>query len=120
MTVVLPQPGEVISYSYLWAGTTPGGRKASSRALRRGHEPRRRRETRAVVLPITHTPPGNDTHAMENPACHQGRLGLDDARSWIVRRGQSLHLAGLTSAFRYAAGTHRFLRLSAARFLPWP
>lgn len=39
-----------------------------------------------TVLPITHTPPGTaDTDlAIEIPADTKRRLGLDDARSWIM------------------------------------
>ncbi|NNU62909.1 plasmid maintenance toxin (PemK-like) [Ochrobactrum soli] len=36
------------------------------------------------VLPVTHTPPQRADEAVEIPAATKRRLGLDDARSWIV------------------------------------
>jgi PHD/YefM family antitoxin component YafN of YafNO toxin-antitoxin module len=41
--------------------------------------------TRTVtVLPITHTPPGYSGAAVEIPLSTKQRLGLDDARSWVI------------------------------------
>jgi len=37
-----------------------------------------------TVVPVTHSPPGNTTDAIEIPAETKRRLGLDDERSWIV------------------------------------
>jgi hypothetical protein len=37
-----------------------------------------------VVAPITHSPPGNKKNAIEIPSTTKQRLGLDDARSWII------------------------------------
>ena len=37
-----------------------------------------------VVLPVTHTPPHNQDHAVELPTDTKRRLGLDEQRSWIV------------------------------------
>jgi len=37
-----------------------------------------------TVAPITHTAPANVETAVEIPAATKRRLGLDDARSWIV------------------------------------
>ncbi|MEI9853142.1 MAG: hypothetical protein WDN24_22445 [Sphingomonas sp.] len=36
------------------------------------------------MLPITHSPPADRDLAVELPAATKHRLGLDDARSWIV------------------------------------
>lgn len=36
------------------------------------------------VLPITHAPPADPADAIEIPAMTKARLGLDEARSWIV------------------------------------
>ena len=36
------------------------------------------------VLPITHAPPADPDDAIEIPAMTKARLGLDEARSWIV------------------------------------
>ncbi len=87
MTVALPQPGEVISYSYLWADEHEAGQEEGLKSrpcavvmsLTAGAG-----NARIVVLPITHTPPGKDTHAVEIPLATKARLGLDNARSWIV------------------------------------
>ena len=37
-----------------------------------------------MVLPVTHSPPTDRTAAIEIPPPVKRRLGLDDARSWIV------------------------------------
>ncbi len=39
---------------------------------------------RAVVLPVTHTPPQLPTEGVELPAATKRRLGLDEERSWVV------------------------------------
>ena len=38
----------------------------------------------ARVLPITHAPPADPADAIEIAAMTKARLGLDEARSWIV------------------------------------
>lgn len=45
---------------------------------------RRRDHPDVVVLPVTHTPPREPNDAFEIPPATKQRLGLDDARSWIV------------------------------------
>ena len=37
-----------------------------------------------IALPITHAPPNDPAHGVEIPAATKRRLGLDEARSWIV------------------------------------
>jgi len=37
-----------------------------------------------AVVPVTHSPPARPEEAVEIPAITKRRLGLDDARSWIV------------------------------------
>jgi hypothetical protein len=37
-----------------------------------------------IVLPITHSLPHSSANAVEIPPATKRRLGLDDARSWIV------------------------------------
>jgi hypothetical protein len=39
---------------------------------------------RVTVLPVTHTPPSDPALAVEIPHPAKQRLGLDDARSWVV------------------------------------
>ena len=36
------------------------------------------------MVPVTHTPPERPEEAVEIPAVVKRRLGLDEARSWIV------------------------------------
>jgi hypothetical protein len=82
-----PVPGLVIRYSYL---------RATEHA-RRQEEGAKDRPCAVVlvvaaeaddpvvtVLPITHTPPSDPHLAIEIPAITKRRLGLDDARSWVV------------------------------------
>ncbi len=87
MTVALPKPGEVIRYAYLWHSE-----------FARGHEEglkdrpcavivcleKRDGKTELIVLPITHSSPQSAANAVEIPLATKRRLGLDDARSWIV------------------------------------
>nr|WP_246728785.1 MULTISPECIES: hypothetical protein [unclassified Methylosinus] len=40
--------------------------------------------TRVLVLPITHREPSDAAVAVEIPAKVKSRLGLDEARSWVV------------------------------------
>ncbi len=37
-----------------------------------------------TVLPVTHAPPGDRDLAVEIPPATKRRLGLDEARSWVV------------------------------------
>lgn len=41
-------------------------------------------ETQVLVLPVTHSPPGNSGAALELPAAVKQHLGLDAERSWVV------------------------------------
>jgi hypothetical protein len=83
-----PQPGLVIRYAYLWRSEAKRGRKEGGKdrpcavvlATKRGTDGK----TTAVVAPITHSPPQDPKTAIEIPAAMKARLGLDDARSWIV------------------------------------
>ena len=87
MSWPLPQPGLVIRYSYLWNREARLGREEGVKdrpcaivlvILHNGTTPLVR------VLPITHVPPQKPEDALEIPALVKQRLGLDDARSWIV------------------------------------
>lgn len=87
MALPNPVPGLVIGYSYLW-----------SREHARGQEEGLKDRPCAIiltstpitggpivtVLPITHTPPPNSDLAIEIPRSTKQRLGLDDARSWVM------------------------------------
>ncbi len=87
MAVPVPVRGLVISYAYLW-----------KTEYRRGREDGLKDRPCVVVLavetvggkqrvtvaPITHTEPGNASDGIEVPLSTKRRLGLDEARSWIV------------------------------------
>ncbi len=83
-----PVPGLIIRYSYLWYSEYLEGREEGEKdrpcaivaALRVDDEG----DTRVLVLPVTHSPPDHPALAVEIPAVTKKRLGLDDARSWIV------------------------------------
>lgn len=82
-----PQAGLVIRYSYLWkrehdAGRDEGTKDRPCAIVLSIQE--QDGEQMVHVLPITHTPPARDSHAIEIPAATKRRLGLDSDRSWIV------------------------------------
>ncbi len=86
MALPKPEPGLVISYSYLWrdqhrAGAQEG-RKARPCAIVAAATDEDG-DLRVYVAPITHAKP-NDPHAVELPLAVKRRLGLDDAPAWIV------------------------------------
>lgn len=82
-----PVPGLVISYAYLWRDQRDQGREEGVKdrpcvvvlAVRQEAG-----ERLVTVAPITHTPPRDPREAIEVPGATKRRLGLDDARSWIV------------------------------------
>ena len=87
MSLPSPQPGLVVSYSYLWAREhgqgAEEGRKTrpcaivAARRMIEGHEV-------VTVVPVTHSPPTDPADAVEIPAALKAHLGLDDLPSWIV------------------------------------
>ncbi len=90
-----PAPGLVIRYSYLWAAEHARGQEEGlkDRPCAVVLVSDTQEGSQAVtVLPITHTPPSAASLAVEIPAATKRRLGLDDARSWVV----------LTEANRFA------------------
>jgi hypothetical protein len=82
-----PLPGQVISYAYLWQTEHQRGQEEGLKdrpcavilvvTNEDGNEI-------VTVLPITHTPQSNPDLAIEIPPATKRRLGLDDARSWVV------------------------------------
>jgi hypothetical protein len=83
-----PEPGLVISYSYLWhreheAGQEEG-RKERPSVIVLAVERATDGATLVTVLPITHSPPAEPTVAVELPAPVKQHLGLDFERSWII------------------------------------
>jgi hypothetical protein len=87
MALPEPQPGLVISYSYLWRQEHLAGHEEGRKdrpcvivlTVERDGE-----AAVVTVVPVTHTPPSNLTSAFEIPAPVKRHLGLDDSRSWIM------------------------------------
>ena len=83
-----PAPGLVIRYSYLWRSEHLQGRDEGHKdrpcaiiaAIRRDDTA----DTRVLVLPVAHSPPEHPSLAVEIPWKVKHRLGLDEARSWVV------------------------------------
>jgi hypothetical protein len=83
----VPEPGLVVRYAYLWHSDYARGREEGDKdrpcaiiltAIDEAGE------TVVTVLPVTHTPPQHADDAVELPLVVKRRLGLDDARSWVV------------------------------------
>lgn len=85
-----PEPGLVISYSYLWGDEAAAGhvegRKHRSCAivLAVAPDPRVPEGRRVAVLPVTHALPSDAGGGVELPRAVRMRLGLDDAPSWVI------------------------------------
>ena len=87
MDIPLPKPAQVIRYAYLWADEHAAGREEGVKdrptaivmTLQTASN-----SLRAVVVPITHTPPSSGVDAIEIPHAIKRHLRLDDDRSWIV------------------------------------
>ncbi len=82
-----PTPGLVIGYAYLWheearRGREEGGKDRPCVIVLNAFqgEP----GSVVTVAPVTHRPPADPKTAVELPAETKRRLGLDDARSWVV------------------------------------
>jgi hypothetical protein len=88
MPIPAPEPGLVISYSYLWhhehgAGREEGRKDRPSVVVLAVERPASNAPV-VVVLPITHAPPADAASAVEIPTVVRSHLGLDGERSWIV------------------------------------
>lgn len=87
MPLPLPEPGLVISYSYLWRYEHNAGKKEGRKtrpcvvviAVEEKHK-----EKVVTVAPITHIPPNDPACAIEVPLNVKRQLDLDEKRSWIV------------------------------------
>lgn len=87
MSLPLPEAGLVVCYAYLWRSEEQRGREEGTKdrpcvlVLTTGED-----DDRTVVLaaPITHTPPRSSDETVEIPLPTKRRLGLDEARSWVV------------------------------------
>jgi hypothetical protein len=87
MPILNPEPGLVISYSYLWHHEHRAGRDEGQKDRPSVIVLAVEREADAAivvtVLPITHSPPLDPASAIEIPVPVKRHLGLDDDRSWI-------------------------------------
>lgn len=87
MPLPAPELGLVISYAYLWASEFEQGQQEGIKdrpcALILSSQDEGD-ETIVSVVPVTHSPPEHPEEAVEIPAVVKRRLGLDEARSWIV------------------------------------
>lgn len=87
MAIPSPEPGLVVSYAYLWQSEHERGREEGTKnrpcviviAVRNegGHHV-------VTVAPVSHSAPAHAETAVEIPLATKKRLGLDDARSWVV------------------------------------
>jgi hypothetical protein len=88
LTGILPEPGSVILYSYLWANENlrgvEEGRKDRPALVLALSVKEADGTTHVLVLAVTHTPPAAPGDAVPFPLDAKLRIGLDDAPSWIV------------------------------------
>ena len=80
-----PQPGLVISYSYLWheeyrQGRIEGVKNRPCAIVLVASD----QDKTVFVAPVTHTKPHEKDAAVEIPPATKVRLGLDSERSWVV------------------------------------
>ncbi|MFC3579693.1 type II toxin-antitoxin system PemK/MazF family toxin [Sphingomonas hylomeconis] len=83
----IPQPGDVLSFAYLWAREAAAGQEEGLKD-RPAVVVLATQETgdrvRVLVAPLTHSAPERAAMAVEMPATVKRDLGLDRDRSWIV------------------------------------
>ncbi|HEX3675647.1 MAG TPA: hypothetical protein VHU87_15355 [Rhizomicrobium sp.] len=85
MALPAPEPGLVFRYDYVWLRETDARRKPGKErpaCLVAALDVVDRRLV--AILPITHTKPTAATAAIEIPAAVKRKLGLDDARAWVI------------------------------------
>jgi hypothetical protein len=82
-----PEPGLVISYSYLWKREARSGQDEGLKdrpcAIIVAQQVEGGGRTRILVAPISHQPSADPAMCMEIPARVKQMLGLDGARSWV-------------------------------------
>lgn len=86
MPIPEPKPGLVVRYDYLWSREAAGGgmqgkdRPACLVAASDSQTTPRF----VLLLPITHSAPGEDTIGIEIPAKVKQAIGLADQPSWVI------------------------------------
>ena len=131
MPIPTPEPGLVISYSYLWHRKHQAGRdegqKDSPSVTVLTVERTASDTTLVVVLPITHSEPADPASAVEIPAIVKRHLGLNDARSWIVVAegnefewpGYDIRKIGRSNRYDYGFLPPRFFKQVIEAFAAW-
>ncbi len=86
MAIPPAQPGLVFRYEYAWKRDALADKDAAKEhpACIVLTVQRDAGETRVLIVPITHRPPGPDILALEIPPKVKAHLGLDGARSWVI------------------------------------
>ena len=86
MPLPTPELGLVVSYAYLWNTEFVEGQEegVKDRPCALVLSLQNEGGNTVAVVPVTHTPPERPEEAVEIPAVVKRRLGLDEARSWIV------------------------------------
>jgi hypothetical protein len=88
MSLPDPETGLVIHYAYLWRSEADRGEEEGRKDRPCAVVVARRVDSSGMigvmVAPITHSEPFENSTALEIPADVKRRLGLDDARSWII------------------------------------
>ena len=87
MALPTPERGLVISYSYLWHSEHERGREEGIKnrpcvvilAVEESDG-----DCMVTVAPVTHAAPSAPEAGVEIPLATKRRLGLDDARSWVM------------------------------------
>lgn len=82
-----PEPGDVLSYAYLWAREAEAGREEGLKdrpTVVVLAQQQMSAGLRLIVAPVTHSPPEHHGAAIEMPRAVKRDLGLDEDRSWIV------------------------------------
>jgi hypothetical protein len=83
---MIPEPADVISYSYLWAREAANGQEEGAKdrpAVVILAKIVNRDQTQLLVAPITHSPPELGCGVLIPPTV-QRHLGLDEDPSWII------------------------------------
>lgn len=87
MALPTPERGLVISYAYLWHSEHQQGREEGVKdrpcVIILAVEDEGGKSV-VTVLPVTHSEPSSGSEAVEIPPATKRRLGLDDARSWVM------------------------------------
>jgi hypothetical protein len=131
MVIPTPEPGLIISYSYVWDHEAQSGqeegRKDRPCVIALAVERQQDGETLVTVLPVTHRAPDDAAAAVEIPSAVKKHLGLDHERSWIVVSegdqfvwpGYDLRKVRNTERYDYGYLPPRFFEQVLTAFRSW-